>query len=128
MKKTVTRICAREPQRDQIEAAYVLIGQMKDGTEARDKALVAEVWRVMFDAVPDGPRTGLTLAQRQVLETIADYIADHKVSPTYEEIGKQYGRNRVWAHSICKQLARRKIVTIGGGWREIRILKNPNIV
>lgn len=127
MKKAVTRICAREPQRDQIEAAYLLVAQMKGGTEARDKALVAEVWRVMFDAVPYR-RTGLTTPQRQVLEAIADYIDDHKVSPTYEEIGQQFGRDRRWAHYICTQLARRKIVSIGGGWRELRILKNPNIV
>jgi len=127
MKKAVTRICAREPQRDQVEAAYLLVSQMKGGTEARDKALVAEVWRVMFDAVPHR-QTGLTLPQRKVLEAISDYIEDHRVSPTYEEIGKQFGRDRRWAHQICRQLARRKIISIGGGWREVRILKKPDIV
>lgn len=127
MKKAITRICAREPHRDQIEAAYLLLSQMKGGTEARDKATVAEVWRIMFDAVPY-KQTGLTIPQRQVLEAISDYINDHNVSPTYEEVGKQFGRDRRWAHDICKQLARRKIVSIGGGWRELRILKNPNIV
>ena len=123
-----TRIVGREPHRDQIEAAYMILSNMKLGTEGRDKEAVAEIWRTMFDAVPVTKRGGLTAPQRQVLEVIADFIAENGVSPTYQEIGDHFGRHRKWAHEICCQLANRKIVSLGGGWRALKILKNPSEV
>ena len=127
-KETLTRIVNREPHRDQIEAAYLLIERMKGGTEARNKAIVAEVWRTMFDNMPMGRRTGLTKHQRMILEIIAEHIAEKGVSPTYAEIGAHMGWSRMKAHEICRQLARRKIISMGGGWRELRIIKHPDTV
>lgn len=127
VKPTLTRIVTREPHRDQIEAAYLLIERMKKGTDARDKELVAEVWRVMFDNTPMSRQTGLTRNQRMTLEIVSDYIREKGVSPTYAEIAAQLGVKPADAHTFCKQLARRKIVSMGGGWRELRILRNPDV-
>lgn len=127
-KPTLTRIVTREPHRDQVEAAYLLIESMKKGTADRDKALVAEIWRVMFDNTPMSRRTGLTRNQRMTLEIVSDYINEHGVSPTYAEIAAQLGVKPADAHTFCTQLARRKIVSIGGGWRALRILKHPDVI
>lgn len=119
-KPRASRILNREPHRDQIDAAYLLIGDSE-----RNKRLVAEIWRTMFDYAPAGRMGGVTLMQRQVYDFIVEYIQEHGQSPLYREIGEVFNQDRKWAHYVCRELARKKIISIGGCMRAIKLIKQP---
>lgn len=109
-----------------INAAYMLIETMPQGTAERHKRIVAAVWETMAQFAPPPKAGGLTRLQAQTHEIIADYIADHGMSPTYREIGDQMGKGPSDICQIVHALKRRGVITLRGqSKRSIRLVVNP---
>ena len=87
MKKKLThRPIPIEPTDQMIEAAYPLLESMTGGTPRRDKAIIRAIWTEMLEACPKPLIQGLTANQTKVHQFIEAYIAEHQLSPTYQEI------------------------------------------
>lgn len=110
-----------------IEAAYMLIETMPQGTPDRAKRIVAKVWETMAEYAPRAKQTGLSKLQQRCHEAIFDFINDHGMAPTYEEIGALIGRpSKSAVHHLVHALKRRGVLTLGEGVkRSISLSINP---
>lgn len=109
-----------------INSAFMLLESMKGGTEQRNKKIVAAIWETMAAVSPPPRQSGLTRVQQRAHETIADYIAEHGQSPTYEEIGQQMGKNKSDIHRIVHFLKNRGVISVKGqAKRSIVMLVQP---
>lgn len=94
-----------------IEVAYPLLSSLAGGTPRRDKQIVKAIWAEMVAAVPKPLIQGLTKNQGAVHQFIEAYIAQHQLSPTYQEIADACGfGGKEEAFVVCRSLERKKIV------------------
>lgn len=100
-----------------VEAAYMLLETEKLGTPERHKSLVMKIWATMAEYAPVPKQGRLTMLQRRAYETIADYIDEHGISPSYREIGEQLGTNKPHVHQIVHALRKRGFITLREGKR-----------
>lgn len=127
MEKRVVKVLPIEPDHNMIEAAYMLIETMPQGTPERHKRIVAAVWKTMSQFAPKAKQTGLTKLQQRCHEAIFDFINDHGIAPTYEEIGALIGKkNKSAVHAIVHALKRRGVINLGENTRRsIALCINP---
>lgn len=79
--------------------------QAEGGTADGDPA--AQAW-LPFPVKHPGVRAPLTATQKQVLDFIYEYRAEHGVSPTLQEIGDRLKTHRVTVHAHVKALLDKK--------------------
>lgn len=128
MKMRERRVMPTTATAEMIEPALILLETMPRGTPDRDKKLIAAIWRTMCEGVKPAINGGLTRLQLSVHEIIADYIDEHGISPTYQEIADMIGRRKKDVFEIVYALKRRGVVRIDQttGMRQIRLLFRPN--
>tara|TARA_R110000744_G_scaffold326330_1_gene432075 strand:+ start:2426 stop:2920 length:495 start_codon:yes stop_codon:yes gene_type:complete len=94
-----------------IEAAYPLLSSMTGGSPARDKKIIRAVWDEMVAATPKPTMHGLTKNQLKVHQFVEAYIAQHQLSPTYDEISEGCGfGGRDEAYVVVMALERKKVL------------------
>lgn len=125
MEKQLYKIMPTHADSNMIMSAFMLLDSMKGGTEERNKKIVAAIWETMAAMAPPPPRTGLSRVQQRAHETIADYIAEHGQSPTFEELGKQMGKSKSDVHRLVHVLKNRGILSIKSHGRSIILLVQP---
>lgn len=102
------------PTPDMIEAAYPLIEAIPHHTTNRQKRLVQAIYKQMWELAPPPPTTGLTRRQAQVQRFLAEYITEHKISPTMLEIAKGCKMNqKTQAWVVVQALIRKGVVRQG---------------
>jgi len=112
VKKELThRSLPIKPTDQMIEAAYPLLSSMTGGTPARDKKIIRAIWAEMIEQCPPPLIQGLTKNQASVHQFIEAYIAQHQLSPTYQEIAQSCGfGGKDEAFVVVKALERKGIV------------------
>jgi hypothetical protein len=114
------------PTHDMIEAAYMLIETMPKGTPERHKRIVMQVWEEMIAHAPKPKPSGLTRLQQRTHEAIADFIDEHGLAPSYEEVARQLGKTKSHTHQIIHALRRRGVITFREGHkRTIQLICRP---
>lgn len=117
------RVVPIKPHHDQIEAAYVLLSDMKP---RKAKELCAAIYEAMVLHAPQHNRGGLSLRQRQVHEYCTAIIDDTGVAPTVREIAIGLGlKDHSYAWEALQALKRKGIVKRGPGWRDLEIVMRP---
>lgn len=116
------------PTPDMVEAAYPLLEARPHNNPDRARRLVREIYAAMWEVAPKAAATGLTRRQKDVHQFIAEYIAEHKNAPTYEEIAKglgMAGRDQAWY--VCKALIRKGVIArpVAGSPRGLLLLVQP---
>jgi hypothetical protein len=111
MKPLKHRSLPIEPSDQMIEAAYPLLSSMTGGTPRRDKAIIRAIWTEMLEAAPKPLIQGLTANQAKVHQFIEAYIAEHQLSPTYQEISDGCGfGGKDEAFMVVRSLINKKII------------------
>lgn len=122
------KVLPEEATREMIEGTYMLISTMKQGTPARDREIVREIWRQAVKLAPP-PRQGgaLTGRMKRCFEVLCEYIDEHDgISPTYKEMAVALGMNQGDVHDIIGQLEKRGLVERFYNYpRGIRVLRRP---
>ena len=116
------------PTPDMVEAAYPLLEARPHNTPDRARRLVREIYAAMWEVAPKAAATGLTRRQKDVQRVIAEYIAEHKNAPTYQDIADALGmggRDEAWY--VCKALIRKGVIArpVRGSRRGLLLLVQP---
>lgn len=102
------------PTPEMVEAAYPLLTSLPQGTPERDRRIVRKIWAEMVETAPKPLNHGLTQNQAKVHQYVEAYIAQHQLSPTYQEIADGVGfGGREEAFVIIQSLERKGIVKRG---------------
>lgn len=126
MTRPIVKTLPLAPTHDMIEAAYMLIETMPKGSPERHKRLVAKVWETMSEYAPPPKQSGLTRLQQRMHETIADYIEQNGIAPTYQEIGDMMGKSKSDVWQVIHALKRRGVITFRPGHkRSIQLVCRP---
>lgn len=117
------RVVPIKPHHDQIEAAYVMLPDMKP---RKAKELCAAIYEAMVIHAPQAKRGGLSLLQRRVHEVITEEIDAKGVAPTIREIRDLLGLcDHAHAWRATMALKRKGIIKRGPGWRDIELIVRP---
>lgn len=79
------------------------------GRPGKTPAAVGETW-LPFPVPAPGFRPPLTATQKQILEFIRGYRAQHGVSPTLQEIGDRFKTHRVTVHAHVTALVEKRFL------------------
>lgn len=116
-----------EPTWNQIEAAIPFLSRPAD-TPDRQRRVVRELYRAMWELSPEQEPSKLPGHQAEVHMFVAHYMAENNKAPTYREIAAAMGvKTRQEAYQCIVAMERRGILvrTKIAGHRSIRLLVMP---